>query len=84
VDEGYRTIPFPFEEVPMPPIVLRATWTLSQLGEYLRSWSAVAKYRREQGTDPVAPLLEQLGHHWKPETAREVTWPLTVRVGRVE
>ena len=83
VDEGYRTIPFPFPEVPMPPLVLRATWTLSQLGEYLRSWSAVAKYRREVGTDPVAPLLERIGQHWKPDAAREITWPLTVRVGRV-
>ena len=84
VDEEYRTIPFPFEEVQVGPFVLRATWTLSQLGEYLRSWSAVEKYRREHGTDPVAPLLEQIGKHWGPETrAREVTWPLSVRLGRV-
>lgn len=87
VDEGYRTIPFPFQEVTMPAFVLRATWTLSQLGEYLRSWSAVAKYRRQQGKDPVAPLLEQIGQHWRtegPAAIREITWPLTVRVGRVE
>jgi len=83
VDEGYRTIPFPFDEVPMPRLVLRATWTLSQLGEYLRSWSAVDKYRRERGKDPVAPLLEHIGKQWKPDATREVTWPLTVRVGRV-
>lgn len=85
VDEEYRTIPFPFEEIPPSggPFVLRATWTLSQLGEYLRSWSAVDKYRREHGTDPVAPLLEQIGKHWEPDATREITWPLTVRFGRV-
>jgi SAM-dependent methyltransferase len=82
VDEGYRTIPFPFQEVPVGQFVLRVTWTLSQLGEYIRSWSSVAKYRREHGTDPVAPLLDQIGKHWGPE-AREITWPLTVRLGRV-
>ena len=84
VDEGYRTIPFPFDEVAIPPLVLRATWTLSQLGEYLRSWSAVAKFRREQGKDPVAPLLEQLGQHWGSGATREITWPLAIRVGRVK
>jgi SAM-dependent methyltransferase len=84
VDEGYRTIPFPFQEVPVSPFVLRTTWTLSQLGEYLRSWSAVAKYRREHSRDPVAPLLERIGQLWGPAPAtREITWPLAVRVGRV-
>lgn len=83
VDEEYRTIPFPFEEIALPPLVLRTNWTLRQLGEYVRSWSAVAKYRREHGQDPVAPLLEQLGQHWGPNATREITWPLTIRVGRV-
>jgi SAM-dependent methyltransferase len=83
VDEEYRTIPFPFEEIAAGPFVLRATWKLSQLGEYLRSWSSVASYRREHSKDPVAPLLEQIGKTWKPDAAREITWPLAVRVGRV-
>jgi SAM-dependent methyltransferase len=84
VDEGYRTIPFPFEEIPSPPIQLRVEWTLSQLGGYLRSWSAVAKFVGERGYDPVAPLLEQIGQHWgPPERTRTVTWPLAVRVGRI-
>ena len=85
VDEGYRTIPFPFAEVEIPPQELRMRWNLSQLGGYLGSWSSVAKYRREQGKDPVAPLLERLAEHWgPPERARDVTWPLAVRVGRIE
>lgn len=84
VDEAYVTIPFPFEEIAAPPFQLRAEWTLSQLGGYLRSWSAVAQFVQERGYDPVAPLLEQLEHHWgPPERARIVTWPLAVRVGRI-
>lgn len=84
VDEGYRTIPFPFDEIAAPAFELRTEWTLSQLGEYLKTWSAVAKYRRERGVDPVAPLLEQIATHWgPPERPREITWRLGVRVGRV-
>lgn len=85
VDEGYRTIPFPFEDIPMPSFELRVQWTLAQLGQYLGSWSAVAKYRRERGQDPVAPLLDQLSHHWgTSERTRDVTWSLGIRVGRIE
>lgn len=85
VDEGYRTIPFPFEELSAPPFQLRVEWTLSQLGGYLRSWSAVAKFVEERGHDPVAPLLEQIGQHWgPPDRPRTITWPLAVRVGRIE
>lgn len=84
VDEGYRTIPFPFPEFTVPRFELRREWTLSQLGGYLRSWSAVAKFVAERGEDPVAPLLEQIGKHWdSPESTRVVTWPLAVRAGRI-
>lgn len=84
VDEGYRTIPFPFEEVAAPAFQLRVEWTLSQLGGYLRSWSAVATFVNARGHDPVAPLLEQLEEHWgSPDSTRAVTWPLAVRVGRI-
>ena len=84
VDEGYRTIPFPFAELPMPRFELRLTWSLSQLGEYLGSWSAVVKYRQAHGHDPVAPLLDRIVKHWgAPEQTRDIVWPLSARVGRV-
>jgi SAM-dependent methyltransferase len=83
VDEGYRTIPFPFEEVRPPSFELRVRWSLSQLQEYISSWSAVASYRRERGEDPVAPLLGRIVKFWGPaDGLRDVTWPLGLRVGR--
>ena len=84
IDEGYRTIPFSFDEIDAPPMTMHAHWTLPQLGGYLSSWSSVAKYRDATGRDPVMPLLEQLAIHWgPPERTREITWPLAVRIGRV-
>jgi SAM-dependent methyltransferase len=84
VDEGYRTIPFPFAEIPMPSFDLRVIWTLGQLGQYLRSWSAVSRFRQDRGHDPVAPLLDRLKHHWgAPDRPRDVRWPLSLRVGRI-
>jgi ubiquinone/menaquinone biosynthesis C-methylase UbiE len=85
VDEAYRTIPFPFRELPAPTFELRARWTLRQLGAYIGSWSAAAKYRAARQSDPVAPALERMARHWgSPELERDVTWPLNLRVGRVE
>lgn len=84
VDERYQTIPFPFEDVPAPVLELRVAWTLSQLGRYLDSWSAVVKFRRVRGMDPVAPVLERIASHWGPsEQTRDIIWPLNIRVGRV-
>lgn len=84
VDEGYRTIPFPFPEIPMPPFELRVEWSLSQLGEYLSTWSAVSRYRQARGEDPVPPFVHRIVKHWgAPERTRMVSWPLSVRVGRV-
>lgn len=83
VDEGYRTIDFPFDEVQVPPFRMRATWTLSQFTAYLASWSAATKYRDATGIDPVAPLEEKLAVHWGPTGAmREIVWPLGIRIGR--
>lgn len=84
VDEGYRTIPFPFDDLPARPFELRMEWTLRQLGAYLSSWSAVANYKRERGDDPVPPLLERIAERWTDyDQPRAVTWPLHLRIGRV-
>jgi len=84
VDEEYRTIPFPFAEVPAPTFELHKAWTLDQLGGYLRSWSAVGSYVRKHEKDPVTPFLEELGKVWGPAgRTRDVRWPLFMRVGRV-
>jgi len=84
VDEGYRTVPFPFAEITAPRLELRVRWTLRELGRYLESWSAVDACRRARGQDPVAPLLERMRTSWQDGEPREVTWPLSLRVGRVE
>jgi len=84
VDENYRSIVFPFAEITAPPFEMRTRWTLEQLLGYLRTWSAVDRYRRETGDDPVSPLGAALRAEWgDPALAREIAWPLAFRVGRV-
>jgi len=80
VEEQYKTISFPFEEIHPPPFSIKVQWTLNQLSGYLSSWSATQKYIREKGQDPVSPFIKRLTKYWtKPDMT--VTFPLFARVG---
>lgn len=84
VDSGYRTLPFPFEEVPAPPFAIRCAWTLAELLGYVRTWSAVRALVRAEGERPLDILGDELRALWGgDESKREIVWSLALRVGRV-
>jgi SAM-dependent methyltransferase len=84
VDQGYRTIDFPFPELEPPRFVMVAEWTLARFAGYLGSWSAVDRYRKARGEDPVALVRPALARLWgDPERPRRVEWPLSLRAGLV-
>jgi ubiquinone/menaquinone biosynthesis C-methylase UbiE len=83
VEEGYRSIPFPFARLPTPALAMQEQWSLPQLLGYVRSWSATGRYVTQHNTDPVVQLQEQLEALWGGETTkRMVSWPLTLLFGR--
>lgn len=83
IDE-YRGLPFPFEEITGPAFELTTHWTLAHLMGYLRSWSATQRYLEATGKIPFDLMGEELAAAWeRADEARQVTWPLTLRVGRV-
>jgi SAM-dependent methyltransferase len=80
--DGYRRIPFPFDEVPLPAIELEMRWTLAELAGYLRTWSSTARYAAEHGFDPVSAVEKFLMANWgDPAKSRVVRWPLFLRAG---
>jgi hypothetical protein len=82
VDSGYAGIALPYPEVEPPGFIMEATWTLAQFSGYLSTWSAVGRYRKSTGLDPVEPLLRELSAAWGATDTRRVRWPLVVRAGR--
>jgi hypothetical protein len=80
VEEGYRSLPFPFAELAPPAFEMRERWTLPQYLAYLRSWSATRRFISARGFDPVAGLEIQLEPLWEKD-ACWVRWPLHLRVG---
>lgn len=83
IDEDYKTIPFPFEEISAPPLVNEVSWTLDELTGYLRTWSAVAHYIRANNHDPVEPLKLRLEKVWGDVATRKVRFPILLRVARI-
>lgn len=84
VDNGYRDIPRRFPAVDLPPVEMRAEWTLNRLMAYLDTWSAVQRMKAETGEDPLPALREALLPAWgEPETVRPLRWPIVMLSGRV-
>jgi SAM-dependent methyltransferase len=83
VETGYRTLDFPFDEVPLASPPMTGHWALGQLLGYVSTWSAVAKCRNVTGVDPMPELQARLEPLWgEPERPRHIEWPITVRAGR--
>jgi len=83
IEENYRTLPFPFEEIIPPTFEMRARWTLSQLTGFVDSWSATQNYLRQNGKHPLKDIWDEFSSDWKDETEeKNVRWPLYFRIGR--
>ncbi|MFA5529059.1 MAG: class I SAM-dependent methyltransferase [Thiohalomonadaceae bacterium] len=82
VENGYRDLPFPFTEITVPAFEMRTEWDLAHLLGYLRTWSAVKRYREACGVDPVQAMADALGAASGAHQRLSVRWPLALRVGR--
>jgi SAM-dependent methyltransferase len=85
VDDGYRSLPFPFAPIEAPAFEIRVEWSLAELIGYLQTWSATQAYLKAHGRDPSLELAERLASLWPDaERRRPVRWPLRLRVGRIK
>ncbi|WP_114228098.1 MULTISPECIES: class I SAM-dependent methyltransferase [Sphingomonas] len=77
--EGYRTIPFPGEEVRLSPAAIHLAWTGRQFAGLIRSWSATQKL----GEAALADAFAKLAALWPDDQQRHVVMPLVSRVARL-
>jgi len=82
IGRGYAALPFPFAPVSLPAVEMSARWDVERALGYLGTWSAVERFRRARGRDPVETLRPALESVWPAGEERAVRWPLTLRVGR--
>jgi SAM-dependent methyltransferase len=82
LEDGYKSLPFPFRELDSPQVSMEAHWNLQELAGYLRTWSATKQFTKANGFNPVDDLVNELLPLWDaPEKAKHVRWPLSLRVG---
>jgi ubiquinone/menaquinone biosynthesis C-methylase UbiE len=84
VDDEYRTIPYPFEELAVPDFKNCYTWTFEHLIGYLGTWSAVKHYIKEIGKSPIELVYEDLRDSWGQTEKRVVSFPLLLRIGKIK
>lgn len=83
LEEEYKTIPFPFEEIDPPAFVMKIHWNLIQFAGFLDSWSATQRYKTQQGKHPLELIWDPLAAAWGDEMkTRLICWPLHFRIGR--
>ncbi|KAA3619274.1 MAG: class I SAM-dependent methyltransferase [Calditrichaeota bacterium] len=82
VENNYQGISFPFRQITVPEFQMRAQWSFDHLIGYMGTWSAVQKYIKTNGIDPVAGCRAKLQAEWGDLTlVKDVSWPLTLIVG---
>lgn len=83
VEEGYRTIPFPFREIKSPLFTIELDWTVDHLIGYLQTWSAVNHYQKEKNQNPVDLIYHDLESCWGTRKIKKVKFPIFLRVGQL-
>ncbi|MEO7924337.1 MAG: class I SAM-dependent methyltransferase [Chitinophagaceae bacterium] len=82
VDDHYRSIPFPFEEIDSPAFHIRYHWTLEELEGYLNTWSALQKFTSANQYNPVTDLMKRIKPYWTAASMKTI-FPLHLRMGRL-
>ncbi|MEB2320252.1 MAG: class I SAM-dependent methyltransferase [Pseudomonadota bacterium] len=85
VDSGYRDMSFPFTEIEVPVFEIRMSWTLDDFLGYVSTWSAAQRLREAGDDDVLVAFARDISTLWSaPSTARPMTWPVNMRVGRLD
>ena len=84
VEEGYRSLPFPFEPVKAPGLALEHRWNADQMLGYVGTWSAVQSLKKAGRGNELERFGQELRAAWGDRAQeRVVRWPLSLRLGRV-
>jgi SAM-dependent methyltransferase len=79
---GYRDLGLPWPAVEPPPIEMTARWTRDELVGYITTWSATSRFVAARGESSLDAVRRELAEIWPDDQAREVHWPLTIKLAR--
>ncbi|MEA3041185.1 MAG: hypothetical protein QOC65_674 [Sphingomonadales bacterium] len=80
--DGYRSIPFPGEELRLGAFAIYLDWSFEEVRGYISSWSALRDFAAAGGEETIEAGLGEVGRLWG-EGRRTVVMPLHLRVARL-
>lgn len=83
VDDEYKSIPFPFDEINAPAFTIDLEWNIHHFEGYINTWSAVKHFVKANGYNPVEGLIGEIRDFWKPNEVKQVCFPILLRIGKV-
>lgn len=83
IDEEYKTIPFPFEELSCPDLYSTLYWSFEHFMGYLNTWSAVQHFMKDKGYNPVDKLALLIAPFWAKNEIKKASFPILLRAGKV-
>lgn len=83
VENGYRDIQMPFEEIIAPTLPMKVSWSYERFSGYLGTWSALQKYLKTHPAENLRPYFEEIKKAWGNAPVRELSWPLHLRVWKI-
>ena len=82
LEMNFRSLEFPLKESVTPRFEISTEWSLEHYLGFLKSMSAVRKYRQQAKQDPLLTLEEKLKSLWgNKEVKRNVVFPLFTKMG---
>jgi ubiquinone/menaquinone biosynthesis C-methylase UbiE len=84
VDDSYRSLPFPYEKINrLTDFESVYLWDLETFTGFLETWSAVARFIRQNGTNPVDQIRLILQQAWGAQSVQRVVFPVFLLAARV-
>jgi ubiquinone/menaquinone biosynthesis C-methylase UbiE len=84
LDDFYKTLPFPFDELAFPTFEMTSQYDLLAFKQYLATWSSWQKYQKAHAKSPLEHLEQDLDKAWgNPTEIKTIHFPLCIKATRI-
>ncbi|MGO1119512.1 class I SAM-dependent methyltransferase [Rhodovibrionaceae bacterium A322] len=81
VEEGYKSLSFPFEETPLPALAIERQWTCDEVIGYIRTWSAARQAETAGEIGLFDAFYGVFRQAWgDPQVRHPIVWPIVGRL----
>ena len=84
VDNRYADIVLPGKQIDSKNLFVSVKWKLSDMFNFIESWSGTQEYRKRNGENPVKLIDTDLRKLWgDPDKIHTLRWPLFIKIARM-